>query len=73
MKICNGVKLFSFKISGEEIRQKIKHIKETKGSSPSGRRIGHYKIALYNGRIMSAHADMIITTVKHNLTPRRWT
>ena len=69
MRRCDGVKPFPFKITDEEITDKIKYIKEIKGSSPSGRHTGYYKAALYDEQILQAHINMIIIAVEHNLTP----
>ena len=72
MKRVENAKTFPFEINDEEVSKKIEDIKETKGSSPSGRDIGHYKTALYIPRLMRIHTTMIRLAVRHNLTPNRW-
>lgn len=73
IKRCDEVKSLPFVITSEEICQKIQNIKETKGLSPSGRHVGHYKATFVNNRILRIHTNMIIMAVENNLTPQRWT
>jgi hypothetical protein len=59
-------------ISMEAFQSCYKAVRESTSSSPSGRHVGHYKVAAMNDRLSSLHATMMAIPFRAGFSPRRW-
>ena len=60
-------------ISPEDFSNRFKLLSEDLSSAPSGRHIGHYKVALGNVELCTMYATILSLPFKHGLTLHQWT
>jgi hypothetical protein len=60
-------------ISLEDFKKCVQQWKETTSTSPSGRHLGHYKIAILDDEVAQLHVDMINFPITYGFAPERWT
>jgi hypothetical protein len=63
---CTGV------VSQDEFIAAYKVSKESTSSSPSGRHIGHYKVATQDDTLAALHSSMMSFPFLHRFAPDRW-
>jgi len=59
-------------ITPEQFKALYKIIDERTSSSPSGRHVGHYKVAAHSALLSTIHSSMMSIPYKIGFSPRRW-
>jgi hypothetical protein len=67
-----SIKNYSSTISGEDFSNLYKVLSESTSSSPSGRHIGHYKVASTQEHLADLHAKMMSIPHLAGFSPDRW-
>jgi hypothetical protein len=72
LKRPSHVSTFDISISAEQFISEIKKWKERTSTSPSGRHLGHYKVAILDPLLTQIHTAMINFPVTYGFAPTRW-
>jgi hypothetical protein len=66
------VRTISSVISFDDFRKTVRTWKESTSNSPSGRHLGHYKVALLDDMVADIHTSMLNLPIAFGFAPSRW-